>query len=125
MALNIDIAPTILQLAGIEVPPRMQGRSLASFLQRAPADWRDEFFYEHQFIRATWGHQPYIPGVEGVVLEDIKYMKYLHGGDTVVYEELYKRDGQPELDNLADDPEYTSLKETLNEKISTYKYKLQ
>ena len=126
MVLNIDIAPTILELAGIPVPERMQGNSLMPLLNGEKPDWRNEFFYEHQFIRATWGHKPYILGVEGVVTQNIKYMKYLHGGDTVVYEELFdKKFGHEELKNLAYDEEFATLKSELLNKLDYYKNELK
>ena len=38
---SIDVAPTILDLAGIEVPDTMDGRSLKSLLHgHKPDDWR-------------------------------------------------------------------------------------
>jgi arylsulfatase A-like enzyme len=126
MALNIDIAPTMLDLAGIPIPEKMQGKSLVPLLKNQEVKWRNEFFYEHQFIRATWGHKPYIPGVEGVVTDNMKYMKYLHGGDTVVYEELFdKKFGPAELKNLVDDPAYHTVKEELSSKLDKYRVDLQ
>ena len=48
MALNIDLAPTILELAGLPVPAAIQGRSLRPLFDGAtPADWRTSFFYEY------------------------------------------------------------------------------
>ena len=86
---------------------------------------RNEFFYEHQFIRADWGHKPYIPGVEGVVREDVKYMRYLHGGDTMVYEELFdKKIANNELNNLIDNEEYQALKQELSSQVDFYKNSL-
>jgi arylsulfatase A-like enzyme len=126
MVLNIDIAPTMLDLAGIPIPENIQGKSLVPLMKNPNSQWRNEFFYEHQFIKATWGHKPYIPGVEGVVTDNIKYMKYLHGGDTVVYEELFdKKFGPAELKNLVNDPEYLIIKEELNGKLEKYKVDLQ
>ena len=41
MALNVDFAPTFLEMAGVPVPGDMQGRSLVPLLQgERPADWR-------------------------------------------------------------------------------------
>lgn len=45
---NIDLAPTFLDLAGLPVPPSMQGRSLAPLLRgEAPADWRKSIYYRY------------------------------------------------------------------------------
>ncbi len=45
---NIDLAPTFLDLAGLPVPPSMQGRSLAPLLRgESPADWRTTFYYRY------------------------------------------------------------------------------
>ncbi len=39
MALNIDLAPTILDLAGVAIPESMQGKSMAPLLRgERPAD---------------------------------------------------------------------------------------
>ena len=43
---NIDVAPTILDLAGLPVPASMQGRSVAPLLRgERPADWRRSVYY--------------------------------------------------------------------------------
>lgn len=48
MVLNLDYAPTMLQLAGAAPLPDAQGRSLVPLLEgEAPDDWRTEFFYEY------------------------------------------------------------------------------
>lgn len=48
MALNLDIAPTVLEIAGLEIPERMHGRSLVPFLQGSePAEWRKDWLYEY------------------------------------------------------------------------------
>jgi arylsulfatase A-like enzyme len=49
MVLNIDLAPTFLDLAGIPIPKQMQGyswKSLWTSGQDKPA-WRDDFFYSY------------------------------------------------------------------------------
>ena len=45
---NLDFAPTILELAGAEIPDRMQGRSIVSLLRgEQPGEWRDAVYYQY------------------------------------------------------------------------------
>ena len=48
MTLNVDYAPTFLELAGIPVPSGMQGRSLVPLLRGdTPAGWRQSLYYRY------------------------------------------------------------------------------
>ena len=48
LGLNIDFAPTFLELAGLPASADMQGRSLLPILRgRAPADWRTSMYYRY------------------------------------------------------------------------------
>jgi arylsulfatase len=45
LTLNVDIAPTLLEAAGIPAPSTMPGRDLSPlYLAKTPADWRTGFF---------------------------------------------------------------------------------
>lgn len=80
MVLNVDIAPTLLDLAGLAAPGTMQGRSLLPLLGRPATNWRSEILCEH-----LWDH-PKIPRTEGLRTKRWKYIRYLdHPG----FEELY------------------------------------
>jgi len=48
LALNVDFAPTFLDIAGVAAPADMQGRSLLPVLRgRTPADWRTAMYYRY------------------------------------------------------------------------------
>lgn len=47
LVLNIDLAPTILELAGAARRPDIQGRSLVPLLDGKKAAWRNAFYYEY------------------------------------------------------------------------------
>lgn len=48
MGLNVDFAPTFLDVAGLPVPADMQGRSLLPVLRgKPPADWRTSMYYRY------------------------------------------------------------------------------
>lgn len=97
MVLNIDLAPTILALSGVEAPETMDGIDLMGLI-RGEVPERTDFFYQHYFLGS-----PGIPKVEGVVTQDLKYMKYIEHG----YEELYDIKFDPhETTNLVQDPDY-------------------
>lgn len=48
LVINVDYAQTILDLAGVEAHPRMQGRSLVPLLRgERPDDWRQSVYYRY------------------------------------------------------------------------------
>ena len=96
LVLNIDLAPTILQLAGAPVPGGMQGRSLAGLVRHEATSVRDSFLYEY----FTDSLIPGVPPMLGVRTASWTYVTYpgLAQGD-----ELYDLGRDPdELTNLAD-----------------------
>ncbi|MEO1011197.1 MAG: sulfatase [Bacteroidota bacterium] len=107
MALNIDLAPTVLDYANIAQPIQMQGKSLKPVVQKTGNLKRDAFLCEHLY------DIPYIPRSEGVRTGQYKYFRYL-GTDT---EELYdlKKDNL-EINNLASKKKYSQVLEALREK---------
>jgi arylsulfatase A-like enzyme len=97
MALNVDVAPTILELAGVSVPAQMQGRSLVPLLDGKTPRWRADFFYEHPFEHKT------IARTVGLRTQRYKYARYVDYD----YEELYDLKNNPEETvNLAKDEKY-------------------
>jgi arylsulfatase A-like enzyme len=54
LALDVDLAPTLLELAGVPMPAQAQGRSLLPLARgEALPGWRQDFFYEFR-----WGPPP-------------------------------------------------------------------
>ena len=119
MALNLDFGPTLLDLAGVNVPGTMQGRSLLPLLAGGhPADWRTEFFYEHHFMPAA------IPPSEGVRTERWTYLRWLPPNSEI--EELYDLQNDPlEAHNLVADPKYADTLEQLRDRRVKYMAELK
>ena len=115
MALNIDIPPTLLALAGVEIPSSYQGRSLVPLLQGASAsEWRNDFFCEH-----LMNHED-IPKWEGVRGERYVYARYFE--QEPVYEFLHDLASDPDqLVNLARDPERRTILERMRKRCDELK----
>jgi arylsulfatase A-like enzyme len=51
MVLNIDFAPTVLDLAGVPIPSSMQGKSWKPLLTESNPKWRRQFYYGYHTDR--------------------------------------------------------------------------
>ena len=105
IALNVDLAPTILDLAGVPQPEGVQGESLkprldGRFLEAA----RTDFLYEHHFKHAR------IPKSEGVRGQRYVYARFYE--QDPVHEWLFDLQEDPlQQHNLAQSPEHKALLE--------------
>jgi len=114
-SLNIDYAPTILDYAGVEIPPDMQGRSLRPLLQgHTPGDWPKMIYYQY--------HEP--PGAHnvathyGVRTDRYKLIRYSddYGGPEAW--ELIDLEQDPlEFVNFYNDPAYADTVSRLKEQL--------
>lgn len=100
LTLNIDLHPTVLEMAGIDRPAPTQGQSLVSLLRQDQPDFRSVFFIEHHMTYGGW-----IPSSEAI---RTKRWKYIHYTDYAApYEELYDLANDPfETNNLIGNPQY-------------------
>lgn len=107
LALNLDVAPTLLSYAGVSVPAAYQGRSLQSWVEgRHPASWRTDSFAEHLMNNAQ------IPKWEGVRGQRFVYARYFE--QEPPYEYLHDLQVDPDqLINCVDDPEYADTLEQM------------
>lgn len=117
MVLNIDVTPTILELAGGVVPERYQGESLTDFYNKVPENWRTSVFCEH-----LWETNPLIPQTECFRDETWKFIRYEVHPDFV---ELYNlKEDVNEVNNLAFQPEYSELVKSFHQKSDSIAMKL-
>lgn len=109
MALNVDLAPTLLDYAQVKSPAAMQGRSLRPLVSGENLPWREDWFYEHRTLTNI------IPPSEGIRTQDWKYLRWV-GVDPAI-EELYDLKRDPlEEHNLASRPEYAQRLATFRER---------
>jgi arylsulfatase A-like enzyme len=108
MALNVDIAPTILSLAGIEIPDNYAGRSLNTFHEEEPQDWRSGVFLEHRLE-----NNEKLLKTEGYRDDAFKFIRY---DDSDLIELYHHKTDKQEIHNLA-------YKEEYKDKIDYYSQK--
>ncbi len=115
MVLNLDIAPTFLDFAGIDVPQYMQGRSWRPVVEGKDRQGRESWLYQYYWEKAY----PADPTQYGVRTARHKYIRYPDVGNTdpeypmpehLPYDELYDLEADPlEMRNLAGDPANAGL----------------
>jgi N-acetylglucosamine-6-sulfatase len=89
-ALGIDVAPTILDAAGVKIPTHIEGRSLAPLWTGRPPNWREslliEYFSDRVFPRmANMGYQAV----------RTREWKYIHFTELKDMDELYHLGSDP------------------------------
>lgn len=116
MVLNIDVAPTLIEMAGGQTPKDMQGTSFVPLFKNKKTNWRKEIMYEYF-------QEAYAPGlvtVTGVRTKRFKYIESLHQVNDI--NELYDLERDPgEMNNLINSPEYQSVKNSMIQKLKTLK----
>ena len=71
MVLNIDLAPTILEMAGLTIPNHIQGKSMMPYLRDTNQFGRDAWLYEY------FAEFPYrVSGLEAIRTKRYKYIEF-------------------------------------------------
>jgi len=122
--LNIDLAPTLLSAAGIDVPEQMQGRDIADLYmyndnpdeptETKNGQWRQDFFYEWNRGTISEARQhidPHIPAVFGLIGKEYKYFHWPKDNKT------HKEEDYEQLFHISVDPfeEHDIFNQTRNE----------
>jgi arylsulfatase A-like enzyme len=118
ITLNLDFAPTFLDFAGVAKPADMQGQSLRPLLyNNPPDDWRSSMYY-HYYEYPGW-HA--VKRHYGVRTKRHKLIHFYHDIDAW---ELYDLQKDPhELNNIYDDPAYTSIVKELKDELARLRKK--
>jgi arylsulfatase A-like enzyme len=121
IVVNVDFAPTFLDLAGVDVPSHVQGRSFAPLLEgRTPEDWPASMYYRY-WMHGDWVHLA--PAHYGVRTTTHKLIAYYNNpldqpGSSGPVEppewELYDLVTDPlETENIIDDPAAETIRDEL------------
>jgi arylsulfatase A-like enzyme len=111
--LNIDLAPTLLDFAGVTIPETMQGKSWKPFLEgKKPENWRNVWFYEYFAEKQQNSKVVDITAIRSLNAKLIKYAVKDKNLDD--WTELFDLDKDPyELKNLYNDPAYAELRRNM------------
>ncbi|MDX1637183.1 MAG: sulfatase [Balneolaceae bacterium] len=125
LILNTDFAPTLLDVAGLPVPPSMQGRSFRAILSgQTPDDWREAFYYRY------WMHQQHRPAHMGIRTERYKLIWFYGQPLRDVYGEpptkptweFYDLERDPkEINNAYDDSRYREVIQRMKRQLLEHK----
>ena len=102
MVLNVDVTPTILKLAGVDIPESYHGESLTAFYGQTPQNWRSSIFMEHRLE-----NNPLLLKTDGYRDDTWKFIRYDDHPDFI---ELYNhKEDRNETINLAFDKDYAEM----------------
>ena len=126
MVLNLDIAPTLLEIAGVPVPGEMQGKSMLPLAEGKPdVQWRKDWLYEYYEYPGFENVRP----CRGVRTQRYKLIHFFIEPEEF---ELYDLERDPdEMNNLYGKTGYEELTKQLKERLAalraetndTYEYK--
>ena len=111
MVLNIDVAPTVVELCGVKPNEEMDGLSWLPIFQsqgQAVRDWRRDFLFEY------WDYRPVLPSQLAVRSERFKLITYQDFPER----ELYDLHNDPGEDlNVIEDPAYADALHDMEDRL--------
>ncbi len=115
--LNIDLAPSVIEIAGAKPLENVHGVSWVRLLQGDTSQWRRAWYYEYNYEKQF----PYTPNVRGIRTDRWKYVRYPHGdgGPDRHMAEMYDLEKDPaERHNLINDARFAKEKQRLAEELA-------
>lgn len=120
LVMNVDFAPTLLDIAGIKVPEDMQGESFKNILEnkgKTSDNWRENVYYHYYEYPAEHSVKRHY-GIRG------KRYKLIHFYDDIDEWELYDLEKDPkEMKNVFDEPSYAQVKKKMLEDLKETRIK--
>ncbi|MGI9044722.1 MAG: sulfatase family protein [Gemmatimonadaceae bacterium] len=116
LVMNLDLAETFLDVAGVKAPAEMQGRSILPLLKgNTPADWRDAIYYQY-FEYPGW-HA--VRRQYGVRTDRYKLIHYYEVDEW----ELFDLERDPEeLTSVYADPGFAGIRADLEIKLASLRH---
>jgi N-acetylglucosamine-6-sulfatase len=108
---NIDIAPTLLDVAGLRAPNAIAGKSALPLARGERIAWRDALLYEYYWER----NLPHTPTLHAIRGDRYKYIRYQGIWDI---DELFDLQDDPlEANNLIFSPGHEAIVQQLNRRL--------
>jgi arylsulfatase A-like enzyme len=108
---NIDFGPTMLDMAGVDVPDQMQGRSVVPLLKgNTPDDWRDSLYYQYFEYPAVHSVRRHY----GVRTQRYKLIHYYREGEWELFD--LKKDPE-EVNSVYGEEEYADVQKRLKQEL--------
>ncbi|HZL27619.1 MAG TPA: sulfatase [Acidobacteriaceae bacterium] len=111
MVLDTDIAPTLLDLAGVKAPEHMQGKSLLPLAKANDPEFRKDWYYEYY----EWPNPESVRPCRGIRTERYKFIHYVMDPQEFEMYDLHADPG--ELHNLYGKPEHAALAKDLRARM--------
>lgn len=118
MVQNLDFAQTFLEIAGINAPADMQGKSLVPLLKGEKESWDRDAVYYHYY---EYPGEHAVKRHYGIATKKYKLIHFYHDVDEW---ELYDQVADPqEMTNVYHDPKYAEVREEMKKKLQTLRKK--
>lgn len=118
MVQNLDFAQTFLEVAGVQAPEDMQGKSLVPLLTGEDEVWDRHAVYYHYY---EYPAEHSVKRHYGIATKEYKLIHFYYDIDQW---ELYDRINDPnEMHNVYNDPEYAEVVEMMKAKLKEVRKK--